>query len=205
MQMKQNEFLLLDSRDETIARVRVESAPGDDVMRVRVIEGNAQDAASHAIMALAYSPKHPFLGHYRYLQWSGDTVSMERLVFFDNDLRDVLWVPVSFRGFLYPIEAGAKGRIPVRFVDLGCGVATFYAELGLLEGEEKEITLPFTPEPMVVRCRIVRWKKIGQDRALYAAEFVHLCQDEDTAITEAVFALQKRSRQGTAALRNKLK
>ena len=62
-------------------------------------------------------------------------------------------------------------------------------------GEQVEVVIPVTAQPLVVRCQILRMRPTERaSYVLYAAKFLELCNDEETMLREAVFNLQLRGR-----------
>ena len=106
-----------------------------------------------------------------------------------------LRVPVQFKSFIYPLTGRWKGRREVESNDLSCGGVAFFTNHGLQIGEQVEIVVPVTSEPLVVRCELLRLRPTERSESMmYAAKFVELCDDEETMLREAVFNLQLTGR-----------
>lgn len=112
-----------------------------------------------------------------------------------NDMRKNLRVRVDFESFIYPLTGGWPGRRRVESHDLSCGGIAFYTDHSLQVGEQFEVVVPVTSQPLVVRGQILRMRPSGEGGSiLYAAKFVDLCNDEETLLREAVFNLQLSAR-----------
>ena len=88
-------------------------------------------------------------------------------------------------------------RRKVEFIDLSCGGIAFFCDETMKRGEVVEIVIPVTPQPLLMRCRILRaWEKEG--RPCYAARFINMCHDEEKLICEAVFGIQLKQHMKTS-------
>ena len=93
-----------------------------------------------------------------------------------------------------------KGRRNIVSNDLSCGGVAFFTDHSLQVGEQLELVIPVTSQPLVVRCQVLRMRPT-EDAAvpiMYAAKFVELCNDEETLLRESVFNLQLRGRPKTS-------
>lgn len=88
-----------------------------------------------------------------------------------------------------------RGRRPVETHDLSCGGIAFFCGREFQIGEQFEVVVPVTSEPLVVKGQILRQRPVdGREDTLYAAKFIDLCNDEETILREAVFNLQLSGR-----------
>ncbi len=112
-----------------------------------------------------------------------------------NDMRKNLLVPVEVNSFAYPLSGSWRGRRAVETHDLSCGGVAFFCDREFQVGEQFEVVIPVTSEPLVVKGQILRQRIVdGRDDTLYAAKFIDLCNDEETILREAVFNLQLSGR-----------
>lgn len=112
-----------------------------------------------------------------------------------DDMRKNLRVPVQAHSFTYPVSGNWRGRREVDTQDLSCGGVAFFCRREFQIGEQFEIVIPVTSEPLVVKGQILRQRPVdGREDTLYAAKFVELCNDEETMLREAVFNLQLSGR-----------
>lgn len=123
-----------------------------------------------------------------------DIVVITKLEALDENLRQNLRMPVRFSTFLYPVTGAWKGRRQAESVDLSCGGIGFTCRERLEEDELLEIVIPITIQPLVVTCRILRIRQEEDGGFFYAAEFVELCNGEESMLREAVFSVQLSSR-----------
>ena len=71
----------------------------------------------------------------------------------------------------------------------------FFTDHSLQVGEQVEVVVPVTAQPLVLRCQVLGIRPSGRPSCvLYAAKFLDLCNDEETMLREAVFNLQLRGR-----------
>jgi len=112
-----------------------------------------------------------------------------------NDMRKNLRVPVQVDSFAYPLSGSWRGRRAVETHDLSCGGVAFFCDREFQVGEQFEVVVPVTSEPLVVKGQILRQRPVdGREDTLYAAKFIDLCNDEETILREAVFNLQLSGR-----------
>lgn len=112
-----------------------------------------------------------------------------------NDMRKNLRVPVQVNSFAYPLSGSWRGRRAVETHDLSCGGVAFFCDREFQVGEQFEVVIPVTSEPLVVKGQILRQRTVdGREDTLYAAKFIDLCNDEETILREAVFNLQLSGR-----------
>ena len=123
-----------------------------------------------------------------------DSVVITKLEALDENLRQNLRMPVRFSTFLYPVTGAWKGRRQAESVDLSCGGIGFTCRERLEEDELLEIVIPITTQPLVVTCRILRIRQEEDGGFFYAAEFIELCNGEESMLREAVFSVQLSSR-----------
>lgn len=123
-----------------------------------------------------------------------DIVVITKLEALDENLRQNLRMPVRFSTFLYPVTGAWKGRRQAESVDLSCGGIGFTCRERLEEDELLEIVIPITIQPLVVTCRILRIRQEEDGGFFYAAEFIELCNGEESMLREAVFSVQLSSR-----------
>lgn len=78
--------------------------------------------------------------------------------------------------------------------DLSSGGIAFFSDIPFQTGETLEILIPITSKPLLVQGKILRRERFEDDRTLYAAEFINVCEGEDAMIREAVFNTQVKQR-----------
>ena len=103
-----------------------------------------------------------------------------------SKVRENLRIPVQFESFVYL----PTGRLPIESVDLSCGGIAFFCDAQLKEGEQMEVVIPVTSQPLVLRMKILRRRSSSRKEPLYAAQFVDLLREEESMVREAVFSIQ---------------
>lgn len=186
--MSERIYLLLNDEDIPFGRGILTTAPDAPEMCVKVIDGEIDEIGEKKLITLVGAPKTMPTLQGAVMRTSGNTLRLRR-VGSKEDVREMLRVDVSFDSLVYPISGRWTGRRKVEFVDLSCGGLAFYCDEPMERGERIEVVIPVTPQPLLMRCRILRsWERDG--RSCYAARFVEMCHDEEKLICEAVFAIQ---------------
>ncbi len=186
--------LLLDSINRAIGSGILESPPDGKELQVRVTDGREDEVAGHDLISVVGLEDRSLLLQCRLLRSRGERVVLERITPLDDSVLRNLRVPVRFGSFIYPISGAWRGRREIQSVDLSCGGVAFYGEPVLAQGEEFEIVLPVTTRPLLLRCRVLRQQELTRGRCFFAAKFLDMCDDEETAVREAVFRIQLMNR-----------
>lgn len=200
--MDQSLYLMLDSRGTPIARGRVQGKTDGPYWQIQVEDGKIDEILEHKkLLLLSMMDSEPsyqgIIVRSRYDMIQLEVTKMEHD---SNDMRKNLRVLVRFKSLIYPLTGRWKGRREVVSNDLSCGGVAFFTDHSLQVGEQLELVVPVTAEPLVVRCQVLRMRPT-EDAAIpimYAAKFVDLCNDEETLLREAVFNLQLRGRPKTS-------
>lgn len=195
-------FLLLDSTSAPLARGKLESPADAPALQMRVLDNKVDIVAQHEVIQMVSMGHDKLAIQCQLVRQRGDRVVLNRVVRLDSEFQRNLRVPVRFKSFIYPISGTWKGRLDVQSVDLSCGGIAFYGKYGLENGEELEIVVPITLQPLVLRCEILRQQSLRDDRCFYAAKFVDLCSGEESMVREAVFRVQLQDRPRQAEANN---
>lgn len=188
-----NRYILLDRTNAMLGQGRLESPPNADRLYVRVdSEAEAESLATHEIVQfVGINDTLPsLLG--RIVGRRRDVLIIEKSESLSSSVRQNLRIPVRFDSHIYPLTGTWKGRRYIVSEDLSCSGIAFHCEDALEVGEQMEIVIPITAQPLVLRCQILR--VLPQDDAqaptLYAAKFIDMCNDEEVMTREAVFSTQ---------------
>lgn len=185
------QYLLLDSRNAPLARGELMNAPDSPTWQVRILDDKLSEVMEHEeIQLISMSDSWPpLLG--RILRGRSDWVEVQKLKALDSDRRQNLRIPTHFSSFLYPRTGRWKGRRDMTANDLSCGGIAFFCKEPLSVGEELEIVVPITSQPVILRGKILRQRPTDrEDAVMYAAKFVDMCNDEEVLVREAVFNIQ---------------
>ena len=195
--MEQNVYLLLDSAERAIARGQVKGKPAGQLWQIEVEDGKVDEVLKQKTVKLLSmmdaGPSYEGI----IVRSRNDMIQLEvtRLEEDAGDMRKNLRVLVGFKSLIYPLSGTWKGRRPVVSRDLSCGGVAFFTDHSLRVGEQLEMVIPVTSQPLVVGCQVLR---IRPEQAsvplLYAAKFINMCHDEEILLREAVFNLQLRGR-----------
>ena len=194
--MEQTLYLMLDSRNNPIARGRIQGKTDGPFWQIQVEDGKIDEILEHKKLKLLSimdtGPSYEGI----IVRSRNDMIQLEvtKLTPATGDMRKNLRVVVRFKSFIYPVSGAWRGRRVVESNDLSCGGIAFFTDQSLQMGEQLEVVIPVTSQPLVVRCELLRMRPTERSDILYAAKFVGLCNDEETLLREAVFNLQLRGR-----------
>ena len=185
--------LLLSRESALLARGELKSAPDDLNIQIRLAGGGAEAIQRAEIVQIIPTNQslQPRMG--RFLLAHGEIVVFEPMRELGEKVRQNFRMPVDFESYVYP-KGG--GRAFVRALDLSCGGIAMYSAHPLEVGEVCEVVIPITNEgPLIVNCEILRAMPFNGPIQRYAAKFVDLIDDQETALREAVFQAQVRQMQ----------
>lgn len=186
----QRHCLLLDSGNKALAEGIMQSPLSGDTLLIQVLGDKEDLVAEHEILHIITDGAGDASLRCRLLQQRGERIQLEKLEELAPGFRRNLRVPVQFNSFIYPVTGKWKGRHEIRSIDLSCGGIGFFANCRLEIGEVLEVVIPMTEQPVIVRCEILRSEELRNDRVMYAAKFVNMCNDEEFMVRKAVFAIQ---------------
>ena len=191
----ENQYLVLDSRGEPLARAMLEGRQDTPTLQFEVLDNKTDAVMAHEqlqFLPIADS-RQALLG--RVQRCRGERVTVEKLQRLDSELRQNLRMPISFQTLVYPISGSWKGRRWVESNDLSCGGIAFFTNDPFKLRERFEMVIPITTQPVILRCEVLRQRPCAQEgRDMYAAKFVEMCHDEEMLVREAVFNVQLSTR-----------
>lgn len=200
-QEPKNAYFLLDSRGAPLAHGQLIGSPDAPMLQVRVEDDEIGLVLEHdEIQMISLSDGGAaLLG--RIVRSRNDMIFLEKLQNVSSDMRQNLRMPTRFKSLIYPCTGRWRGRREIRGKDLSCGGVAFFCTGALEVGEELEVVIPITSQPLILRCKILRVRPPEQEgeTALYAAKFVEMCHDEEMVVREAVFNVQLQERPRRAA------
>lgn len=195
--MDQSIYLLLDSKGNPIARGRIQGSTGGPFWQIQVEDGKIDEILEHKRLKLLSITDSGPSYEGTIVRSRNDMIQLEvaKLDQDAGDMRKNLRVAVRFKSLIYPLSGSWTGRRPVESNDLSCGGVAFFTDHSLQVGEQLEIVIPVTSQPLVLKCQVLRLRPTERaSSVLYAAKFVDMCEDEETVLREAVFNLQLRGR-----------
>ena len=176
-----DKYLILDSRGIPLASGEADGGEGREIWTVQVAEEELPKVLDHELVRLVgSSPQIPAVDG-RVLRGRGRRVEIQILK------------TLGFDTFLYPVTGGWTGRQRIISHDLSCGGIAFFCARELREGEEAEVVIPLTAQPLILRIQILRRRPSAEVIPLYAARFQDLIPQQEAMIREAVFGLQIRT------------
>ena len=186
--MRERIYLLLNDEDVPFGRGVLLTAPDASELRVKLMDGGSDEIREHKLVTLVGTLQTMPTQQGEVIEITDNMLRLRR-VDSKEDVREVLRVDVAFDSLIYPVSGPWSGVRRVEFIDLSCGGIAFFCDEPMVRGDLFEVVIPVTPQPLVMRARILRsWEKGG--RVCYAARFIDMCHDEEKLICEAVFAIQ---------------
>lgn len=198
--MDQSIYLLLDSKSNPIARGRIQGNTSGQFWQIQVEDGKIDEILKHKKLKLLSIMDTGPSYEGTIVRSRNDMIQLEvtKLIPAAGDMRKNLRVVVRFKSLIYPVTGRWKGRRQIESNDLSAGGIAFFTDHSLQVGEQLEIVVPVTSQPLVMRCQVLRMRPTERSDILYAAKFVDLCNDEETLLREAVFNLQLTGRPKTS-------
>lgn len=198
--MDQSIYLLLDSKSNPIARGRIQGNTSGQFWQIQVEDGKIDEILKHKKLKLLSIMDTGPSYEGTIVRSRNDMIQLEvtKLIPAAGDMRKNLRVVVRFKSLIYPVTGRWKGRRQIESNDLSAGGIAFFTDHSLQVGEQLEIVVPVTSQPLVLRCQVLRMRPTERSDILYAAKFVDLCNDEETLLREAVFNLQLTGRPKTS-------
>lgn len=182
-------YILLDSGNTPLTHCLIQGPTDGQTLQIEVLGGREDDVAAHEVVELISMGRGKDY-QCKVLRQRGERFSLEKIMELDPEVRRNLRVPIRFESFLYPITGKWKGRRKIRSIDLSCGGIGFFSGPGLRVGERMEVVISLTDEPLILRCEILRINELKEERVMYAAKFVDMCEDEEVMVRKAVFSIQ---------------
>ncbi len=200
--MDQTIYLLLDSKNNPIARGRIQGKTDGPYWQIQVEDGKIDEILEHKKLKLLSMTDSGPSHEGTIVRSRNDMIQLEvvKLAPATGDMRRNLRVVVHFKSLVYPVTGHWRGRREVESNDLSAGGIAFFTDHSLQIGEQLEVVIPVTSQPLVMRCQVLRIRPTPEAAVpiMYAAKFVDLCDDEETLLRESVFNLQLRGRPKTS-------
>ncbi len=187
-------YIISDSRETPLARGLLESPVDAEVWYIRILDDGIEAVLDHELLQLVSmdDAAPPMMG--RLQRRRDNVIVLDNLKPLDGDVRRNLRVSARFDTYLYPVSGKWKGRIPVISHDLSCGGVAFFCAFPLEAGEELEVVIPITKNPLILRIKVLRLRPSNSKIQLYATKFVDLVREEEAAVREAVFGQQIKNK-----------
>lgn len=185
--------LLLARDSSLLARGEIKSRPEDPNIQVRLTSGEPEKVHAAEIVQIipTNQSQPPQMG--RVLLIHGEMVVMQPMRDLGEKVRQNFRMPMDFESYVYP-KGG--GRAFIKAADLSCGGIAMYSAYPLDVGEVCEVVIPVTSEgPLILNCEILRSMPCEGPVTRYAAKFVDLIHDQESALREAVFQTQVQEMQ----------
>ena len=200
--MDQTIYLLLDSKNNPIARGRIQGKTDGPYWQIQVEDGKIDEILEHKKLKLLSMTDSGPSHEGTIVRSRNDMIQLEvvKLAPATGDMRRNLRVVVHFKSLVYPVTGHWRGRREIESNDLSAGGIAFFTDHSLQIGEQLEVVIPVTSQPLVMRCQVLRIRPTPEAAVpiMYAAKFVDLCDEEETLLRESVFNLQLRGRPKTS-------
>ena len=185
--------LLLGRDSGLLARGVLRSGETDPKIQVEVQGDGAERVVSAGIVQVipTNAERQPRMG--KILLRQGNLLVLDPMRALGESVRQNFRIPVDFETFVYFKGAG---RAFVKALDLSCGGIAMYSAHALEVGENVEVVIPITAEgPLILNCEILRAMPFAEPIWRYGAKFTDLIHDQESALREAVFAVQTQQMQ----------
>lgn len=187
-------YLILDSKDTAVARGTTEYAPRGHEWQMVIDDGDLEELAKHTYVRLVGNSDAVPAMEGKIIRREGNVVVLEPVRPLAEAQRKNLRIPVRFISYIYPRSGSWKGRVPIISNDLSCGGLGFFCPRPLEVGEQVQVVIPVTSQPLLLELEVLRCSEGPEEECLYAAKFLSLLREEENMLREAVFGLQlKRS------------
>lgn len=183
-------YLILDSKGNAVAHGLSEYNPKDAKWRMVIDDGDLEEVAKHTNLRLVGNSDAVPALEAKIVQRQGNIIVLEPLRSLEEALRNNLRIPVRFVSYIYPRSGSWKGRLPIVSKDLSCGGLAFFCPRQLEIGEQVQVVIPVTTQPLLLDLEILRCRSKPGEDLLYGARFVSLLREEECMVREAVFNLQ---------------
>lgn len=197
MAQEQNRYLLLDSGGVPLAQAKIQGEPSGTLWQLRILGEKEDEVLEHKNFKLMSITDSSPSYEGTLVRSRNDMIQLEvtKINADAHDMRKNLRVVVHFDSFIYPLSGGWTGRRKVESNDLSAGGIAIFTDHSLQVGEQLEVVIPVTAQPLVLRGQVLGIRPSERTSCvLYAAKFLELCNDEETMLREAVFNLQLRGR-----------
>jgi len=188
LRSRNNLYFLVDVNRRPLATGILTSAPDAPNMQIQLTEGRPEDVVdAEVIQAIPKEDGLPLrLG--RVILRRGKLIVLDPLKELGPEARQNLRIPVSFDTFVYFRDGG---RAPAKGVDLSCTGIAFRAACCFQPHEEVEIVIPITDEgPLILDAEILRETDDGGNGRIFSAKFIHMLNEQEVRVREAVFHTQ---------------
>lgn len=183
-------YLILDSKGNAVAHGLSEYNPKDAKWRMVIDDGDLEEVAKHTNLRLVGNSDAVPALEAKIVQRQGNIIVLEPLRSLEEALRNNLRIPVRFVSYIYPRSGSWKGRLPIVSKDLSCGGLAFFCPRQLEIGEQVQVVIPVTTQPLLLDLEILRCRSKPGEDLLYGARFVSLLREEECMVREAVVNLQ---------------
>ena len=189
------QYLILDSRGNAVAHGTSDYDPKGAKWRMVVDDGDLEEIAKHTNLRLVGNSDAVPALEARIVQRKGNLLVLEPLRTLGKDLRQNLRIPVCFASYIYPISGEWTGREPIVSENLSCGGLAFSCSRVLEVGEQVEVVIPITAQPLLLKLKILRCSPGEGGRSVYAGQFVAPLREAESMVRETVFSLQLQESQ----------
>lgn len=188
--MAEFKYLLLNSQGYAVGRAATKYIPEGTQWRMRIDDGDPEKLKQQKFLSLVGNSNAVPTMEARVISCDGKELVLEPMrPLDDRSVRKNLRVPIGFSSYIYPIGNQWKGRLPIVADNLSCGGIAFFCDHELADGEQVQVVIPVTAQPLLLTMKILRSKGEGSRRQ-YAAQFLDLLHEEESMIRESVFNLQ---------------
>lgn len=185
-------YLIVDSRGHAVAHGTSRQPPKGPEWELTIDSGDVEEVVKRGLLSLVGDSESAPALEGRLIRRKGNVVVLEPVRPLEKAMRKNLRIPVRFVSYLYPITGSWRGRVPIVSHDLSCGGLAFFCPRPLEIGEQVQVVIPVTTQPLLLNMEILRRCSGPEEDPMYAAKFLSLLREEENMVREAVFSLQLR-------------
>ena len=155
-----HKYLVLNSEGEAVAHCQSAQELCEPMWRLEFSQGEEELVwdLDHISLVGADGPCAAAEGHV--VRRRDNMLWVEAVRDLGSKVRENLRIPVQFESFVYL----PTGRLPIESADLSCGGIAFFCDAQLKEGEQMEVVIPVTSQPLVLRMKILRQRCSSKER-----------------------------------------
>lgn len=187
-------YLVVDSHQCALAHAVLESETDAPDWQIRVLDGEIDKVMEHRMIQLISMTEDTPSPVGKITLRRGDRLMLERQGDLGSGARENFRIPVNFQSYIYPGTGSWRGRREIMGNDISCGGTAFFSAFPLALGEQVEIVIPVTSQPVILMAEVLRKPLADRYATLYAAKFINLIYDQEIILRESVYSIQLHRR-----------
>lgn len=187
-----DKYLILDSHGNAVAHGVSDYRPQGGEWRMVIDDGDLEEITKHTVICLVGDSDAVPAMEGKIIRREGNAVVLTPVRPLNQSVRTNLRILTRFSSYIYPRSGRWKGREAIVSRDLSCGGLAFLCARKLEIGEQVQVVIPITAQPLLLDMKILRCSQEADGQFLYAAQFLDMVREEESMVREAVFSQQLR-------------